>query len=57
MARLGEPAINMKTPEDSSWVRLGVGNSRLGVACLRLGEGPPSADEDTCLRLGEAQFA
>ena len=50
MTCLGEPAINMKTPEDSSWVHLGVGNSRLG-------EGPPSTDEDACLRLGEAQFA
>ena len=50
MAHLGEPVISMKTPEDSSRVRL-------GVASLRLGKGPPSTDEDTCLRLGEAQFA
>ena len=57
MARLGKPVINMKTLEDSSQVRLGVGNSPLGVAFLRLGEGPPLASEDTCLRLSEAQFA
>ena len=59
MARLGEPGISMKTLEDSSQVHLGVGNSflgvevRLGMASLCLGEGPPSADEDTCLCIGE----
>ena len=59
MAHLGELGISMKTPKDSSRVRLGVGNLllgvevRLGVASLHLGEGPPSTDEDTCLRLGE----
>ena len=49
-SRLGEPVISMNTPEDSSLVCL-------GIASLRLGERPPSADEDTCLCLGEAQFA
>ena len=63
MAYLGEPTISMKTPEDSSRVRLSLGNSRLsvevrlGIASLRPGKEPPSADEDTCLCLGEAQFA
>ena len=50
MDRLSEPTINMKAPEDSYRVCL-------GVASLRLGKGPPSVDEDTSLRLGEAQFA
>ena len=26
MSRLGEPTINMKAHEDSSWVRLGIGS-------------------------------
>ena len=58
-----EPEQRGKTYRKSSRVRLGVGNSRLrvevrlGVASLRLGVGPPSTDEDTCLRLGKAQFA
>ena len=51
MAWLSKPVINMKTPEDSSRVRL-------GIASLRLGKGPPpSADEKTCLCLGKAQFS
>ena len=55
LVRLGEPAINTKAPEDSYMVRLGV-EVLLGVAFLRLGIGPPSVDEDTCLLLGVAQF-
>ena len=53
LARLGEPTINKKAPEDSSLVHLSVEVS-LGVAFLRLGVVPPSADEDTCLCLGVA---
>ena len=63
MAYLGEPTITMRTLEDSSRYRLGVGNACLGiefhlcVASLRLGLEPASVDEDTCLCLGEARLA
>ena len=51
-----KPEQKGKTYRKSSRVRLGI-EVPLGVASLHLGEGPPLADEDTCLRLGKAQFA